>query len=252
MNKLRKKIAYITGIKKNKEIYIHSKTGHAIASACAALLPTRVTIRSSVEFNTRIVQNFLLVWLDTNCDELNNPNCHDTITILRHIVNTVHTFTEVDECIQFIGSIKEEKIFMIVSGAFGQTTMPIVHDMPQINSIYIFCENKLEHELWVHQWLKIKGIFMEILCLCEALKQATQEYDRNNISMSFIETNNEISDQNLDKLDQSFVYTQILKEIVSTINFKQQDIKEFITYYRKQIVGNFTEQRNIDKLEREL
>jgi tetratricopeptide (TPR) repeat protein len=248
MNKLRKKIAHITGIKKNKEISIHTKTGSAIASTCARLLPIHSIIRSSRQCNTRIVQNFLLIWLDNNLDE---HYCRHIVTILQHIINTVHIFTKVDECIEFIRDIKEEKIFMIVSGTFGQTTMPIVHNMLQVDSIYIFCENKLEHELWVHKWSKIKGVFMEILFLCEALEQATQECDQNTIPMSFIEMNDGTSNQNLDKLNQSFMYTQILMEIVSTINFKQQDIKEFITYYRKQIVGNVIEQKNIDTLERE-
>jgi tetratricopeptide (TPR) repeat protein len=250
MNELREKIADITGIKKDEEINVHTRIGCAIGSVCAALLPTRDAIRSFGQFNTRIIQNFLLIWLDTNSDELNNDSYCNTRT-LRHIVNTVHPFTEVNACIKFISGIKEEKVFMVISGALSQTTMLMIHDIPQVNSIYIFCEDNSEHGLWVYKWSKIKGIFMDTLFLCEELKKATQQCDRNTIPMSFIEINNETSDQNLDKVDQSFVYTQILKEIVSTINFNQKNIEEFITYYRKQIVDNVTEQRYIDAFERE-
>jgi hypothetical protein len=39
--------------------------------------------------------------------------------------------------------IEDETTFIISSGALGQTTAPIVvHDMTQINAIYIFCGNK--------------------------------------------------------------------------------------------------------------
>ena len=251
MDRLKKKIPRIVWCKKNEQMSIHSKSAFAIASACTALLPTRSTIRSCGQSNAPIFQNYQLVWLDTSIDELNNRKYRNTVTILRYIVNNVNTFIEVDECVKFIGSIKEEKIFMIVSGTFVQITMPVVHDMPQIISIYIFCENKLEHELWMSKWPKIKGIFMEISFLCEALKQAAEECDRNTISMSFIETNDTTSDQSLDKLDKSFMCTRILKEIVLTIDFNQQDINEFITYYRKQIVDNVAELRNVEKLERE-
>src|ERR1700723_1926686 len=86
--------------------------------------------------NARILQNFHLVWLDESIDEVNNDDCRNSITKLRQVVNTVNTFTDVDECIDFINNIKEEKTFMISSGALGQTTVPVVHDKPQVSVIY--------------------------------------------------------------------------------------------------------------------
>src|SRR5271167_252875 len=75
--------------------------------------------------NAPTVQNFHLVWLDGSIDEVNNDDCRNSITKLRQVVNTVNTFTNADECIEFISAIKEEKTFMISSGAFSQTTVPI-------------------------------------------------------------------------------------------------------------------------------
>src|SRR6202044_1093762 len=81
--------------------------------------------------NARMVQNFHLVWLDGSIDEVNNADVRNSITKLRQVVNTVNTFIDVDECIDFINDIKEETAFMISSGALGQTTVPMVHDKPQ-------------------------------------------------------------------------------------------------------------------------
>src|SRR3954471_15020577 len=92
--------------------------------------------------NARIVQNFHLVWLDGSIDEVNNDDCRNSITKLRQVVNTVNTFSDVDECIDFIDSMNKEKTFMITSGTLGQATIPVIHDKPQINTIYIFCGNK--------------------------------------------------------------------------------------------------------------
>ena len=100
----------------------------------------------------RMVQNFLLLWLDENIGEMDNDDCCNTITKLRQIVNSVNTFTNVDECISFINRIKEEKVLMISSGALGQTTVPVIHDKPQVNTIYIFCGNKARHQKWAQQW----------------------------------------------------------------------------------------------------
>ena len=76
--------------------------------------------------NARMIQNFHLVWLDGNIDEDNNDDCKNTITKLRETVNTVNTFTDINECIDFITDIKEEKTFIISSGEFGQTVVPVV------------------------------------------------------------------------------------------------------------------------------
>ncbi|CAF3967619.1 unnamed protein product [Adineta steineri] len=234
--------------KKNKQMYFDSTSTSVIASVCTAALPARSTIRSLGHSNTSIFQNYQLVWLDAHIDEHNDSNYRNTITILRRIINYVTTFNEVDECMNYIGKMKDEKIILIISGTLGQNFIPIIHDTSQIMSIFIFCKNKLVHELWAHSWPKIRGVFVEIPVLYEAIKQAAEECDRNTISMSFINTNDETSVENLDK---SFIYMQILKEIILEIDFKDQDIKDFTTYYRKHIVGNVAEQAIIDKLERE-
>jgi hypothetical protein len=106
-----------------------------------------------------MVQNFHLVWLDENIDETNNDDCRNSITKLRQVINTVNTFNNVDECIDFIDSIKEEKAFMISSGALGQTTAPMIHDKSQVNTIYIFCGNKARHEKWAKDWPKVQGVY---------------------------------------------------------------------------------------------
>jgi hypothetical protein len=58
----------------------------------------------------RMVQNFLLLWLDGSIDEVKNDDCRNSITKLRQVVNTVNTFTNADECIDFINGIKDETV----------------------------------------------------------------------------------------------------------------------------------------------
>src|SRR5689334_7120403 len=98
-----------------------------------------------------IVQNFLVVWLDENIDEENNTDYQNTITKLREVANSVNTFTNIDECVNFITDIEAEKVFMISSGSLGHAIVPIVHDMAEVSSIYIFSENKTLHEQWIQQ-----------------------------------------------------------------------------------------------------
>jgi hypothetical protein len=126
----------------------------------------------------------------------------------------------------FLIEKKDEKACMLISGSLGQHIVPQVHDMSQVDSIFIFCDNKAWHE----QWPKIKGVFTEIAPICEALKVAARQCEQNVIAISFIPTNNDSSKKNLDQLDSSFMYTQILKEILLSIKFKPKHFNEFIDF----------------------
>jgi len=67
------------------------------------------------QLNIPVVQNFHLVWLDESIDEDNNDECCESIVKLLQIVNTINTFTDVDECIDFITDIECELCIMLVS-----------------------------------------------------------------------------------------------------------------------------------------
>jgi tetratricopeptide (TPR) repeat protein len=199
----------------------------------------------------RMVQNFHLLWLDAGINEQNNDDCRNSITKLRQVVNTVKTFTNADECIDFITEIKEDMIFIIVSGTFSAAIVPIVQDILHVSCVYIFCKNKCRYEQWALKWSKVKGVFTDITSIHEAVKLAAQFCDQNMVSISFVKKTDRTSKQNLDQLDQSFMYTQILKEILLTIDFQQEHIGEFLTYCREQFANNSVGLRNVAKLEEE-
>src|SRR5277367_4681440 len=112
--------------------------------------------------NARMVQNFHLVWLDGSIDEINNEDCRKSIMKLRQVVNTVNTFTDVDECIDFITDIEWGTAFMMVSELFSKIIGPLVQDIYQVSAVYINSENKPPHEKWAKQWPKVKGVYTDI------------------------------------------------------------------------------------------
>jgi tetratricopeptide (TPR) repeat protein len=205
---------------------------------------------TSKQTNVKMAQNDLLIWVDQRIDE-NNTDCRDYITQFQCAVNTIKTFTDAERCIEFLEDTDNEKVSMIISGALGQQIVPRVHNMSQVDSIFIFCGNKKHHEQWAKDWSKIKGVYTEITPICDVLKKTTQQYEQNAISISIVGTGGDFSKENMDRLDSSFMYTQIMKEILLTIEFEQQHIQEFITYCRDVLRDNKVELKNVDKLERE-
>jgi hypothetical protein len=195
----------------------------------------------------RMVQNFLIIWLDKNIDE-NNDESRETINDLRQMTNDVHTFTDVDNCINFITAMKGQKVFMISSGALGQTTLPLVRDMDQVSAVYIFCSDKARHDQWAQKYSKIKGVFTDMIPLCEALKKATQACDQSTVSMSFISPHSGVSNNSLDQIDKSFIYIQILKEILLNFDIKRMHSNRFIDYCHKRFGSNRSELKNVNKL----
>jgi tetratricopeptide (TPR) repeat protein len=143
-----------------------------------------------------------------------------------------------------------EKACMIISGSLGQHIVPRVHDMSQVDSIFIFCGNKKRHEQWAKEWPKIKGVFTDIAPICEALKQAAQQCEQNAISISFMATGGGNTTKKLDQLDPSFMYTQIMKEILLAISFEQKHFTEFIDYCCDVLAKDPDQLKNVDELRR--
>ncbi|UJR18177.1 hypothetical protein I4U23_005077 [Adineta vaga] len=86
----------------------------------------RVSARRST--NVQLFQNFILLWLN---DSINEDATSNIVAQLRQVIYNVKTFADVNQLVDFSNDMKDVKIFMIFSEEFAQTTVPIVHDMPQ-------------------------------------------------------------------------------------------------------------------------
>ena len=196
-----------------------------------------------------MLQNFHLVWLDDTIDE-NNDTYHDSIVKLREVIHTVNTFVDVDECIDFITDV-EEKAFVIISGNFSPSVISLIQGISQVFRVYIFYPNDIPDQKQTKESITINEIFTDITSVCETLRQATKQCDDNSVSISFVKNTDVTANQSSDTLDSSFMYTQILKEILLTINFEQVHFKQFISYCRGQFANHTTDMENVDKIEKE-
>ena len=98
---------------------------------------------------------------------------------------------------------------------------------------------------------KVAGIYTDTLSICEALKQATQDCDHNSVSIIITKSTLVTANQNVDMLDASFMCTQILKEILLTIDFDQGHFQHFLIYCHEKFVNYTIELRLVDQIEKE-
>lgn len=110
--------------------------------------------------NDENLEELFIVWVDSNVNKMND--CLEMISTLRSIINSLKIFDNIDECIYYINSITtEEKIFLIVSGSFGESIVPHICQSLKIVAIYVFCYDKTKYEIWLNQYKPFQGVFTE-------------------------------------------------------------------------------------------
>ncbi|CAF3321471.1 unnamed protein product [Rotaria socialis] len=120
---------------------------------------------------------------------------------------------------------------MIVSDVLGERLVPFIHDFSQIEAIYIVSDDKFKYgHRWTTNWSKVKGILTKIDRICKSLKQYSKQCSQDSTSISFISTDETVMNKNLNQLGASFIYTQLLKEILLELNYAEQSIREFTDY----------------------
>ncbi|CAF1459653.1 unnamed protein product [Adineta steineri] len=180
----------------------------------------------------RIAQNYLLLWVDTGMDEV-NEDYKNILKQIRTITGDVNVFTQRDACIDFLTDTQEDtKSSLIVKDAMSQQMIPLINDIPQLDGVYIFRHIKTLHEEWTKKCDKIKSIHTNIDDLCQALQIGIKQVNQDSIAMSFIPVNDIASADNLNQLEPTFMYTQLFKEILLDMEHNKQAIKDFITYCR--------------------
>lgn len=151
-------------------------------------------IKEPNPINTQAVHKVLFIWLDANIDE-SLVDCQKTITHFRQTLNNIHMFTDAEACLQFLKAMTNQKACLVISGSLGKQMISHVNNLSQVDSIFIFCGNKKNHEEWIKDWSKIKGVFTNVKPLCEAMKQAAQQYDQSTTSASPLTRSNSLMEK---------------------------------------------------------
>ena len=186
----------------------------------------------------KVVQNFRLVWVDAN-NVTTSEDSQNTLQKLRRVVNDISHFSDPEECVTFLEDVHTEKAFVITSGSLGQDIVPLIHPMAHVDTIYIFCGGQRQHEEWTKEWSKIMGVHTRIGPICEALQLAVKQCNQDSIAISFPELPEEgTSSTNLDRLEPSFMCTQLFKKALLDMPHKQKEAQELVRYCEDKYAGN--------------
>jgi tetratricopeptide (TPR) repeat protein len=106
-----------------------------------------------------VTSDSIYIWLDQKVDDRKNS---DTKALIRQLVKgRLQTYIEPDLCVADIYDLTTEKVTLIISNLLGQDIVPVIHDVPQIQTIYIYCGDEQSAKKWSKSYKKISGIFTD-------------------------------------------------------------------------------------------
>ena len=190
------------------------------------------------------VENLILIWFD--------PNIHEStsaVVELRQLIHRIEMFDDFTQCLDYIQQPRSEKLMMIISTEVDPAILSSLHNFTQLQSIYVFGEKISNADLWMRGWRKVKGVFMSLEHISHALKCQTQqsEEDLSTITVASSTCTKNTSDE----LDQSFMYSQLLQEILLSMYHPSRAKADLVNFCRERYADNPIELRIIDEFARD-
>jgi tetratricopeptide (TPR) repeat protein len=196
----------------------------------------------------RNVENFVVVWLDATVHD-EKDDVQKSKNELKRIVNEIQIFSDADLSIDWIKNIKDEKVFLIISGSLVEQVMSSIQDLTQLDTVYVFCVNREKHEKWIKIYRKVKGVFTNISSLCEQLKIDTRKSEYNTIGFDVAGKSVGSSPEQNNKQEASFMYAQLFKELLLETNDNSKG--ELIDFCREHYSDNPSELEIVSEFERD-
>jgi tetratricopeptide (TPR) repeat protein len=182
---------------------------------------------STQAIQSSLISDVLLIWLDPNSD-ISNEDINNTINEVQHIISSYRIFTNIDECIDFVTDVKNEKIFMILPCSVDHQTISCIEDIVQLHLIYIVYHHQEKHKEWITDHKKIKEILIDIETIYDILQCDIQRLESSLTSISILSTS---SSHKLEELEPSFMYSQILKDIIINMEHDKNAIQKFVNLW---------------------
>ncbi|CAF3733344.1 unnamed protein product [Rotaria sordida] len=191
-------------------------------------------------------ESITIIWFDPNIGSNEDPK--KLKQTLGHINDYVIFASDHEQCITFIESIHQEKIFLITSRLKALQILPRVSSLRQIDSIFIFSMEKNQDDYLLNNYSKIIGIYINLDDLCKVIKEQINLVDRQIQTFSFFDQYQKLT-EDLSKDSTEFIWFQLFNYILSTLSRDQQAKQQMIQICKDYYHGNRKEIELIHQFE---
>ena len=193
------------------------------------------------------INDYVVIWLQA---KINKPDFvyESYISRLQRIFVSLHTFTNIQDCTNFLSKIKNEKILMIISNEFFEPMRSQIQSTPQIHSVYILISTREKKSLSDYRCNKVKGVYTAIEPIYSSLKHSTKSFKQDSFVVSIIPSV-KYTEKDLQKLDQIFIYWMLVKQIVLDGKYSAEAVKNFTKFCLTKSSSNQVELQMINEFE---
>ncbi|CAF3214882.1 unnamed protein product [Rotaria sp. Silwood2] len=181
--------------------------------------------------------DFIVVWLDNTIEKTKDDQ--NTKALIRQLLrDDLLTFDDPDKCIDNITEEPLKRIFLIVSNTFGKHFIPLVHELPNIQQIYIYCGDQNKAETWTEHYSKISGIFTKKQALLHKIYDDVNVHDKDrDLLMSIFHlAEKENTLEQLSKESVTFIWHQLILKVLRLMtkydNLKDEMVPKSQAAYR--------------------
>ncbi|CAF3469718.1 unnamed protein product [Rotaria socialis] len=183
------------------------------------------------------LEDIIIIWLDETIANPGTILLSQRKNLLLSYVKAIQPFTNVSACMKYIENITDVHVLFIVSGSLGEKIVPILHDLPKLTFIYIFCADKNKHEIWTKQFNKIRGVFNDDLLLSIKVKDDVCSLVNINFPFGLFDSTQR-SLQELSKEQASFMWFQLVTELLLRLPHTPDSKAEMVTECRSHYKEN--------------
>jgi hypothetical protein len=95
---------------------------------------------------------FIIVWFYTG-DELDQNS--EFLMKLHFKTENLRIFDQCESCCEYIELTKDKDIVLIITVKYASQAVQILHDLQQLDSIYVYNLSDLLEQHWIHRYVKV-------------------------------------------------------------------------------------------------
>lgn len=195
---------------------------------------TMAAVNLTTNIHPKRMQNSLLIWVDGSVKD-DDADTEKTLKNFHSITTNVIVVKRKNQCIHLLKDFETTRCFVVSSGALGQTLVPEIHGISNLESIYIFCGSEKFHQEWTKEWSKVKGVYSKIEALCQALQLGEKQSNPDASRISFFKSRKTSDGGRLHRLKPSFMNTKLLRDTLLTMNHQRDEVQKFVEIGRAHV-----------------
>lgn len=198
------------------------------------------------------LEDFQFVWLDAKFAQTTfSPHALRYRQLVLELNSAAQFFSNPLKCVDFIRTVKRERVFLIVSGLLAKETISNIHEYYSLSAVFIFCTDRENYTYLKERFSKVKDVFNNQESLLESIRTAMKQIQSEMHSINTFDSHNQRSWIDLSKNNAEFLWYQLLIKVLRTIPVNEQKKEEFLNKCQQYYRGNPTEMANIQRFRTE-